>query len=574
MPNIAALASEDGEEDDDEEEDEDEDEDFENDDEEDEEDFKNENFKSVNPGMTAGASIVSIILGCILLVVSYFYVKPNFGDNWFILSIFAILYICYFIYQMLYYNVAKKGNEKNIQQIFVPSQKQIASLSFIMLVWGCGLGWAVYMGTKNGIYSIIFGLVTMISIYLLMYKKKTIPRPKAAKSSDNKKLTKIQERMKYNASKSVIIYTLLFYISLPLCMYALYSKIMNDPTFDGRGKYLPDQNKIIEFLQNEQFKELMSSKLRYYVVLGLQVLSTFIISLFLIISTRRSFNIRNSLGYLLVLFVLSLILVFMYIWKRSGLNSNSTDLCELDFISPFSMNMKAKDIILLIFGQNPNIQLKELDFNSPDFLEQSQDSTSSNENFKVIQQKGGDIEAKEEVPGPTVENMETLLQTMMSSSNLSVNIKDNYKFVFDRLSSMGTFLIILFFIVFFILSIVLTRYLLKLNNRTISPITQWYAGMTSITSIIIFILACITAYTFRSFGKENDLIIQENALPTYLRNLNIQGLTPIQREDLINFYKKNKKNIINIQSFDNMIAQIADTKLIAIQQILRQQTPP
>ncbi len=524
-----------------EEEDEDEDEeDFDNeeeDEDEDEEDFDNDDNKDGDEeafvskkiekqSKIGGGYTVVALIGLLSLVVFIYFLSENETfRNWvnenkdITLTIFFIfIYLLFLIYQAIIFN-------GNANKIFNPSPAQKNAFNFTVFIWSVLILFIVFMllyRTKLVQNEWIAGFIALVSSIftgLVTYYSKKKPS-KVTKSKGSKNIEERKEnRKQYNQSKPIIIYTLIYFISLPICAYVLYSKIMNDPTFEGRGLSTPPQNKILEMLQNNNIQDLLGSKLRYYFILGLQILSTFILSLFLIISTRRSFNIRNGISLLIILFILAFVTVGDYMYNRSTLNSSNIDLCEFDFISPFSMNMDLrKELIPLFFGKNIDINLQEIDVNKPGFFDKLNNNEEEGKDFEVkpVLQGGADIEAKVEVPGPKVADLETMLQGMMQSNTFTTDFRENMIYIFSRMSTIGYVLIFLFFIVFIILGILLCVYLVKNDNRTLGtkPLTVFVSIAIIIISCIWIVVGYIFYFIYKNFVKVMNTLSQ---LPIYVQ---------------------------------------------------------
>jgi hypothetical protein len=549
------------------EEDEDEEEEFDNDDEGEEEEFDNEDeeedfdieeYKSKGYEKNNFSIAFSILISIVITVIIYIIFKLNFD-----LIIFLFFAFAYGIFQIIRAGQVKKNDKltflpKNNDQynynVFLIS----GLISSLVLIALYRFEFFNKTDMKKNIMPSLFVLFIGVFVGLITYYSKRKPS-KVTKSKGSKNIEeRIENRKQYNQSKPIIIYTLIYFISLPICAYVLYSKIMNDPTFEGRGLSTPPQNKILEMLQNNNIQNLLGSKLRYYFILGLQILSTFILSLFLIISTRRSFNIRNGISLLIILFILAFVTVGNYMYNRSTLNSSNIDLCEFDFISPFSMNMDTPDLLKLFFGRNIDINLKGIDVNKPGFFDELNSNKEGDKNF--VLQGGADIEAKVEVPGPKVADLETMLQGMMQSNTFTTDFRENMIYIFSRMSTIGYILIFFFFIVFIILGFLLCVYLVKNDNRTLGtkPLTVFVSLAIIIISCIWIVVGYIFYFIYKNFVKVMNTLSQ---LPSYVQTRINDIIQQIQSGLPTNSSLKNAPfttllSYLNVNPLTNMVNTI------------------
>ena len=198
-----------------------------------------------------------------------------------------------------------------------------------------------------------------------------------AKTCKTGKSAPLDEMTKTKNLKTYTIFALIFMVIAPILLFVSISKILNDPSFEGLGNYLPDENKILQLLNNSEFRILISQKVWFYVIICIQIILTIITSLFMIISKNNQKSSLDGFIYTIIIFeILAFIIIGFYTKQRINIGLSNYDVSELDY-SIFSMKLGLWQLL------KPSTPISSQMFSQLNF--------NTNQQFSSNIQKGGAI---------------------------------------------------------------------------------------------------------------------------------------------------------------------------------------
>jgi hypothetical protein len=317
------------------------------------------------------------------------------------------------------------------------------------------------------------------------YKNK--PKKKCA----SRKSAPLDEMSKTKHVKTYTIFALIFMVVAPLLLFVSISKILNDPSFEGLGNYLPDENKILSLLNNESFRTLISQKIRFYLVICIQIILTIITSLFIIVSKNNEKNtFTGMISTIIIAEILAFVFIGFYTKQRINIGLSNYDVSELDY-SIFSMKLGLKELL------SPSTPISVKTFSQLNF--------NTNQQFPVSIQKGGDNSVnrinngenvktvESEVPPEGVKNINELIR------NMTQEPMDNKLFLQDYASASLIYLLYYGWIVITTgMSIWLLVKIIELKTKFFS--TSGIKLGLFITLIIAGIVGFIGIYQFNVSG--------------------------------------------------------------------------
>ncbi len=475
------------------------------------EDFADTNISGVSPPKDAYNKdmVISLTVVCPIIAIGLtIYYREDLGNKIYLGSILAlvVIYLFLMLYAFRAFETPNKTEDRTEEQNKQTAEQnkeiakqtsglksgEVAAIMFVVLfIMSFVIYWLLFNEVISNRTALIIGGGTLLFVFLVLpfilipdemaesvrqTAKSFTEFGKEFKETD-KELKKQDDLLKYRTNRNVTLFTLSFFIIVPYIFFSLISGSINDPTGEGLGGKLPDANKVLAILTDGSFKNILSSKLWYYLNLVIQILLTIAVCIALLLDNTG--NTTKLTIYSLVIFFFSALLsIGMYMYRRTRVDLSNYSYAELDNYSIFAMNLTPYELFnILMKGQYAT-------FDTSKMILSLQNQTSVDDKRFSIQQGGGTIYT--DIPPSSIhayDKQKSIDEQILGLINPSKQEGLNY--LADNLSRKWIICFVIFIVSCVIVSILLMYFLIRSQNTLL--ITSIPLSLSLFMFIIVFI---------------------------------------------------------------------------------------